>query len=177
MMDERSLELARASVLGVIEQPGESCACPCCGQRVQTYQRRPTRSMCGFLRALMRLQSERADGAYTHRREVQHLSNDYSYLALFAPVGSAVDDAGWPIEGVIHALPGEAGKVRPGWWRVTPTGIAWMRGELEVVSAVGVYNGGVVWTSDETVSFVDALGEPFDLADVLGSAHSAARRA
>lgn len=175
---------ARHAVARVLSSEGGVMDCPVCDQRVQTYRRRPHTSMCLFLVDMVRVWAARehdwtadARGPWVHRREVNHAANDYSYLALFGRLdGEDVGESMTPVEGLIEALPGEPGKVKPGWWRPTPTALAWIKGECEVRAWVDLYNGAIVWRSAEGVTFKDAVGDGFDLEDVMGVARDAARR-
>lgn len=176
---------ARHKVELTLAAEGEAMCCPVCDQRVQAYRRRPHTSMCLFLVELVRVWARRehdweADprGPWVHRREVGHAANDYSYLERFGALdGEDRGETMEPVEGLIEALPGEPGKVKPGWWRPTPTALRWMRGECEVRAWVDLYNGSIIWRSEGGVRFVDAIGGTFDLEDVMGGAVSAARRA
>jgi hypothetical protein len=183
-----SLESARQLVTHTLTQPGASLSCPCCEQRVQAYRRRVHRSMALFLVAMTRrwaawTGATREDwakqprGPYIHRNDVAHTANDYPYLRMFGALGAPLDERGWPLEGLTEALEGEPGKVKPGWWRPTPTALAWMRGEVLIPAWLEVYNGGVMARADEGLTLQEALAEPFCLEDVLGAAHQAARRA
>lgn len=176
---------ARGVIARTLASEGSACQCPVCDQRVQAYRRRPHTSMCRFLAELVRIWAGRehdweADprGPWVHRNEVGHVANDYSYLARFGAVdGDDVGESMEPVEGLIEALPGEPGKVKPGWWRPTPTALRWMRGEVKVRAWVEIYNGSIVWRAPDGVSFTEALGEAFDLDDAMGAARAAAARA
>lgn len=129
--DDLPLGEARKRLRDVVDD-GDTC--PCCGQMAKVYRRTITASMA---RALAKVQ--RVEGVTPHARNEQ----GYVKVADFLTVNELADFPKLRYWGLIAQAPGtrDDGSPRVGYWRITPLGLAWLRGEDRVISHVRVYNG------------------------------------
>lgn len=130
----------------------EGVNCPVCGQRAQTYRRKITGRSA---RALVTIY--RAGGL-----DFVHVPTVLGGQVQRADEAKMVH---WGLIEEEKTLRPDGG--RAGWWRVTPKGLAFMRGEVEVKKYALIYDSRCVGQEGEWVSFEDCLGVPFDLAELL----------
>lgn len=129
----------------------EGDSCPVCDQRVQMYRRKITSTMARGLIIFHRY----PDGEWFH-------------LQTLHPQGGGGDDgklAYWNLIEEEKATRPDGG--RTGYWRVTPEGHAFARGELTVDKYALVYNGRCLAWEGEPVTIQDALGTKFRLDELL----------
>lgn len=130
--------------------------CPACKQRVEIYTRPFNRSYARNLRAM-----------YVHQTRTGEEWIDVPFLLAGCGLGRGNDGAQPARWGLIEAQGGERadGSNRTGVYKLTPTGIAFVEGRTRIRKFVRVYNGRTLKCNDETtISFAEALGEPFDYA-------------
>lgn len=70
--------------------------------------------------------------------------------------------------GLLEAMPGERddGSNRVGWWRLSDTGRAFVRGEVTVPKRALIYNNRCIGFRGEPITISDALREPFNYRDL-----------
>lgn len=125
--------------------------CPACTQRVQVYRRKVT---SGMARALIDIYRA---GAL-----------DWIHVPSIL-TGQRADEGKLAYWGLI-----EEEKIkrpdggRAGYWRVTPRGELFLRGQLSIPKYARVYNGRVLgFDSTEMVTIKDALGTKFDYTELM----------
>lgn len=157
-----SLVDARAHVERIADDGGN---CPCCGQRVQVYRRTINAGMARALIAMwaeVRRQCgiidpsiEQLASTWIDVRTINVRGGDYAKLAYWGIIESTEVDG--------------AHEKRSGWWRVTPTGAAFVLGRVRVPSAVYVYDGRVLDERDvDSVSINDVVASRFSIDELLG---------
>lgn len=129
----------------------EGATCPVCDQHAQTYRRKITKPMVNALIAMARA------GALTGWRHMPtvvgaHRADEakLAYWGLLEEERTLRDDGG-----------------RAGYWRITPRGEAFLKGDLSVPKYALVYNGQCVGHEGERVTAEDCLDHQFDLAQLL----------
>lgn len=55
-----------------------------------------------------------------------------------------------------------------GFWRITPKGERFVRGEIAVPEKIYIYDNLIVERSDETTFIKEALGHKFNYAELMG---------
>jgi hypothetical protein len=126
-------------------QAGEATPCPCCNQTVKMYRRKLNRNMAAGLLLLYRTSgtefadTSRLDGWRDGERQKLRW---------------------W---GLIEGSPTDERAT----WRVTDRGVGWLTGGSTVKSHVLLYNSKCLGLDGNDLTFPDALGEPFDLAELL----------
>lgn len=154
---DESVSLAAARRM-VYEQRDEGLKCPCCDQNVKVYRITITAGMAQGLITHYRLNdmgfahinaTRAANGATDNRQE-----SKLAYWGLFEEeVTVKREDGG-----------------RRGFWRVTPHGVLFLRGELTVPKWLRTYNNEVIEiVQPERVSIHDALGHRFDLREIMST--------
>jgi len=126
-------------------------ACPCCTQFAKIYRRKINRGMAKSLVRMYR----------AARLEWQHIPTSIParsreegklrYWGLVQEADEEREDGG-----------------RAGWWRVTPLGEQWLCGTVTVPSHCRLYDGRLLSLVGEPTTISDALGEPFDLRELMG---------
>lgn len=147
------------------------CECPCCGQYAKLYRRPLYDKMARWLAWAVKATEGTGDWVYV---------GDGPSFQLRKGGGDFAKLQHW---GLIEGMPQEhGGGTVAGWWRSTARGVAFVEGRLRVPSHVYLFDNkvqprfGVDGFSDEMVSFADALGARFSLAEVLGVAPEEAEK-
>lgn len=149
--DASTLAEARAYVL---EERDGGVQCPCCDQRAQVYRRQIHSRMARDL--ILCLNAALASGSpatAVHLPELVHNRGDASkltYWGLLQEERIQREDGG-----------------RAGWWHVTPAGVLFARGMLEVPKYALVYNGRCLGMEGPPVTILDCIGIGFNLAELL----------
>ena len=137
---EPTLREAREYVLAGVE---EGVKCPCCGGRVKAYKRRLNRAKVRELQQIY-VRIDETDGEtydYTHVPSlgISLVNREYPKLrwwGLLEPrdLGASADDG------------------TAGWWRLTPAGVKFLRGELRVPNMVVEYRSQFLRFADDAVA-------------------------
>jgi len=132
---------------------GETC--PCCGQFTKVYKRKIN---SGMARSLIRMYL--AGG-----------SEQLSFIHVPTAVGSRSREEGklryWGL--VEEELEKRPDGGRAGYWRVTPSGELFVKGLMTVYSHARIYDGRCLGLTGPQVSILDALGDKFDYAELMGT--------
>jgi len=130
--------------------------CPCCDQYVKVYRRSITNIMA---KMLIEAYNNFSVDDYFHVSEVSSKrktgGGDFAKLRYW---------------GFIKAKPhddGQSGKKHSGYWRITPFGVSFVRGELKVHKYALIYNGNFKEFEGESVSIRECLGEKFDYNELM----------
>jgi hypothetical protein len=148
--DDMTLAEAR-DLLRTLVTDGHTC--PCCQQMAKVYRRRVN---SGMARELLAMYRTAGVGHWVHVRDVERSAGGgevakMRHWGLVQPMPARRDDGG-------HA----------GYWRVTPHGEAWLSGQCRIPKYALLYNSRLLRLDDtQTVTISDALGEPFDLRDLM----------
>jgi hypothetical protein len=150
MSESMSLEEARAWLR---ERIDDGAKCPCCTQLAKVYRRKITSGMAQALIVMWRVHGD----AYFHLPSISDRwrSRDESFLRFWGLIEEATekrDDGG-----------------RAGWWRVTPLGVAFVRGRERVPKYARIYDGRRLSLEGELISIFDALGERFDYRELMSA--------
>ncbi len=141
---------------------GKGGQCPCCHQRVQFYRRTLTTSMAYALIVID-----------THFRTSPEWLHVPQYLTEVGADEAARggDYAKLKDWGFIEPQPGKRAddSSRTGFWRITESGKAFVRGEIRAPKIIEMYNQRPTGrsVSDETVSIQEALGTRFDYTKLM----------
>lgn len=124
--------------------------CPLCGQHAKTYRRKIN---AGMARSLIHIYRIGGTG-WVHVRAIGAQSREEGKLAY------------WGLLEEQRATGLHGG--RAGYWRLTPKGIAFVRGHLKVPKYVHVYDGRVLgFDGTQMVDIKDALGTKFNYTDLM----------
>lgn len=129
-------------------------ACPCCGQRAQTYRRTINSGMARALAVMY----QSAGLEWLHKPTV------------LAGLGAAARDESllrfWDlIEEEITVKRDDGG--RAGWWRVTPKGEGFLHRAVTVPKYALVYNNRFQGFHGADITIDDAIASKFNLTDLL----------
>lgn len=69
----------------------------------------------------------------------------------------------------LHDIDPDANTPYTGLWRITPLGLQFVRGEVEVPEAVFIYDGRKMRSSETTTTLKQALGSKFNYAELMGT--------
>ncbi len=146
-------------------------ACPCCTQEVKVVEKAIHPFMARTLIILHLHYLKEPNTKWVHVNS--HLDS----VALFH--GIPLRGGDWPklvMWGLIEEIPKtektEDGK-RVGYYRLTPKGVSFAKGETKVPRAALIYAGRVLGlTSDRDVSIQDVLGKDFNYTDLLAGKFS-----
>ena len=129
--------------------------CPACHQFAKVYKRKIN---SGMARSLIRMYL--AGGA-----------DKLEYIHVPTAVGSRSREEGklryWGL--VEEELEKRPDGGRAGYWRVTPSGELFVKGLMTVYSHARIYDGRCLGLTGPQVSILDALGDKFDYAELMGT--------
>lgn len=133
--------------------------CPCCTRNVRVFRRKLTSVAA---RAIVALYEEHTL-SYGHmqdvaRKRLPDVAGQAGYLLLSQHFGL--------IEEERRRRP-DGGRV--GYWRVTPLGAAWLRGEETVPLYADIYDGRCLGLHGDLVTVQDVLGSHFNFAELVGA--------
>lgn len=132
------------------EHIDDGTRCPVCTQYAKVYRRKITKSSA---EALFRLYRSAGLG-WAHWPTVNR--------------GFRADECKLEYWGLVEeerTLRPDGG--RAGWWRVTPLGKQWLSGEIGLPKYARVFDGGCLGLTGPQQSVHDALGERFNLAELM----------
>lgn len=122
--------------------------CPCCGRFTKIYKRKLNQGMAA---TLIRLSKE-TPGSYIHvkeflREEKFHNTHDWTLLRYWGLLESHPEK---------NAL-----------WRITPKGIDFAHGRVNVPRKITLLNNEFLGFSNEETTIVEALGDKFDYNELM----------
>lgn len=137
---------------GIVRAEAE-VICPCCTRLAKVYDKRKLNSamaarLIGFYRQF-------GVGEWFHSPSFARNDGDTGKLGYWHLVEE---------ERTIRRPDGG----RAGYWRVTPTGQAFVRGEITVPKFAVVYDKVVLQLTGEPINIRQALGSKFDYAELMG---------
>ena len=124
--------------------------CPVCNRFTKVYRRQITSSMARFL---IEFWKEWQDFDYHHVAKNYRRCGDYAklhYWGLMEPRGDRPD-----------------AKKTSGYWRITPDGLDFIRGDFIVPRFARVYDGHVLGYDGQDFTISDALGEGFNYEELM----------
>jgi hypothetical protein len=129
---------------------GKGAACPCCTQFTKVYRRTLNAGMARSLVTMYR----------TAGLDWQHVPT--------TTIGGSREEGKLKYWGLVEEADERHGGQRAGWWRVTETGEAFLKGELQVPRWALVFDSRCLGFDDQqTVSVYDALGDHFNYAALM----------
>lgn len=142
----------------------DGTTCLCCGQRVKLYKRKLTSSMAYALVLIAK--------HYRTSNEWLHVPTYFSKLELDPKTQAAIrgDYAKLEAWGFLRERTGEeniAGGPRAGFWRITPAGEAFVRGETRAPRHRYFFNRRARGSSDERITITEALGDRFSYPELM----------
>lgn len=143
---------------------GSGVYCPCCSQLVKIYERDITGSMAYVAILIHRYFLHNQGEGWLHVPE---------YLSNMSVIGAAVRGGDWVklrYWKIIEEKPEEKrkdGSNRAGFYRITPTGISFVKGEIKVPKSILIYNDKFIKYGKGTVSIHDCLGKKFDYSALM----------
>lgn len=149
--DSMTLGEAREKLNGLIE---DGHICPCCHRRAQIYKRPINGTMARSLGAMyLAYGLDYGDLPALRQRKRLHHSNQEGMLAWF----------GLTEEEKVRRKDGG----RAGFWRVTPLGERWLKGEATIPKYSRTYGAYVIELLGKQVSIYDTLKVRFNWRDVM----------
>lgn len=131
--------------------------CPVCRQHVKVYRRKLTKVAA---RAVIELYREHG--------------LDFGHLPTVAQqrMPEVAHQGGYLVLGAHWSLIGEERHLRPdtgraGYWRVTPLGEQWLRGEITVPKYARLYDGRCLGLDGDLVTVDEVLGVSFDFRELM----------
>jgi len=160
--DETKLDEARAWLSARLDKGAE---CPCCSQLAKIY-RRPINSSMAYVLILI-------ERRFREAQDWLHVPSYLNELGLEPKVAAAIrgDWAKLVHWGLLVEMPGERpdGSTRVGFYKITESGIEFVRDNKRVPKYVYIYDGAVLPREcEEMVSIQDALAEKFDYSKLMG---------
>jgi len=150
----RTLAELRAEVEEWLKPGAGGHRCRVCRQRVQLYQRKLNSGMARSLVKAFVYDRDVAHGEYFHFREAKLQQNqEYAKLEYW---------------GLLERQFRGTTEVR-GQWRITQRGRQFVRRRIEVPRWAWCYNNHCYGLSDEMTTLRQALGDRFDLEELLAS--------
>jgi hypothetical protein len=137
-------------------KPGAPVLCPVCDSRCSSYRRKLNGGMAATTVKLYRL----GKGPAMEWVNVVQLFPNTTHRG-----GEWAQIRHWGL-----AMPRDkrsAGKNSPGDWRLTPLGVAFVEGRMEVPAYIETRGGKLLSKSSETISIMGALGNAFDYAALI----------
>lgn len=136
--------------------------CPCCLQMAKVYKRTITSAMAIALVHIYRRQME------IGLNEWMHVEN-YLKGVPNAPPSLRGDFPKLRFWGLLEKKDEtrDDGSDRNGFYRITPNGVGFVRGEILVHKYIYIYNQRPLKSDGVMVSISDALGEPFDYQKLM----------
>jgi|TARA_R110000823_G_scaffold265778_2_gene385649 hypothetical protein len=147
--------IAAKGELRVALLAGQIVNCPCCKQRCKIYKRKLNATMARGLLWLVRKSGDDRDWV--------NIQEGPLWLLRTKELPTT---GHW---GLVEKRPNkDTTKRTSGIWRPTPQGIAFARGEIEVISHVHLYNN-VAYDVGHTerIGIIDALGDKFDYQELM----------
>jgi hypothetical protein len=124
--------------------------CPCCTQFTKVYRRKINSSM---VRALVALYRKRWDFVHLPPVDPSHgEAARLSYWGLIEEEPIFREDGG-----------------RAGWWRITPLGADWLRGQVTVPMTAHIYDSRLLKLDGPPWHVTDAVKQKFDLQELMAS--------
>lgn len=152
---EGELAQARRRFWSGIEEPS-GCTCEVCGRWARIHRRRITAGAAGC--AMWMLKYHRQEWVHVAAAAPKQFIENREYNRL----------GYW---GLLEAQPNvsDPSKRTLGIWRLTDSGVEWVRQRRAVPAWVEVYDDRVVRVADDVVYFAAAMGEHFDYEDFLAN--------
>ena len=136
----------------------EGCTCPACDQYCKTYSRLLNATMAACLCGLARVSTQGLD--FVRIADIPYGTADARTAG-----GEFAKLVHWDL---IRARTNDTDQKRmSGQWCLTPKGLAFARGDIQVPRRVVLYNNQVIGFSEDTVDVQGALGTEFDYADLM----------
>lgn len=134
------------------EHLDEGVSCPCCSQLAKIYKRK---IHAGMARGLIAAYRNGGGNRFVHAPSLvpDYQNTDFARLVLWALVEeepSKREDGG-----------------RPGWYRLTARGIAWVRDAEPLHKYVLTFNNSVFRREGPMVTIRDALGSKFNYEELM----------
>lgn len=144
----------------IIETRGED-TCPCCQQYTKVYKRKLYSTPTIYLMALYKLMQ--VEDRYYHLNEVMSSIKNWKTYNLVSDVGKA------ELFGLVKRKGNDfmSDKKSTGYWKLTRTGIAFVRGEITIPKYAIVYNGEVYGYEGEQVDVGQCLGDKFSYSELM----------
>lgn len=131
---------------------GKGAPCPCCTQFTKVYRR--------ILNAGM---------AQSLGRMYQAAGTDWQHVPT-TTVGGSREEGKLRYWGLVEEADERQGGQRAGWWRVTETGEAFLKGEIRLPRWALVFDSRCLGLDDQKmVSIHDVLGDQFNYSDLMGT--------
>ncbi len=138
----------------VLDSVVEGSFCPCCGQRVQVYQRKFNANFATFLISLVMRSKERG-WDWVHYSDCQFKGRDYPYIKVWGLAITAEND--------------DTRKRSSGLWKPTERGVAFVNGTVRLHRYAMMYDNKLCGYSKDTIHIWDALGSRFDYDEMMRS--------
>ena len=154
---ERTLREARAALMAELD---DGVICPCCDQMARLYTRKLN---SGQARALIGL-------CFEHKDNIDKGGDGWVHFTPKHPTRDGGGDfAKLRFWGLVEDMPADTEKKRTsGYWKPTTKGREFALNRIRVLSHIMLYNGELKGFSGDDISIIDALGEHFNYAELMG---------
>lgn len=132
--------------------------CPACDRLVKIYDRKINGGIVMNLFPMYRFNLENPQDflhVYSAIKADQGMNMEYSKLAW------------WNLIEKMAGKPEDKAKKSSGMWRITPKGIAFLRGQITIPERVSIYDNRIVGYSENHVNVREALGNKFDYEELM----------
>ncbi len=143
----------------------EPRACPCCQQLVKVYERKIN---SGMARALILIY--RSNTTANLGFDMNWIHVDRLLVEKKAPTGARGDYHKLRFWGLLEQKVErrEDDSLRNGFWRITPLGAKFVRGEATVPARAIIYNGECLGMEGANIGIKDAIANKFSYAELMG---------
>lgn len=146
---------------------GAGVECPCCDRYGKVYKRRLCSAIAFGLIAMHRRYVIKPDEWIHFQRYMAAFCKHRPGLSAAVRGG---DFAKMRWLGLIEARDSDAKRPSSGFWRLTPRGASFVKGEIRVPAYIWTYgNQQLDIEVDETISIEEALNDPFDYQELMRS--------
>jgi hypothetical protein len=152
--DQPAIDRIKRIVWTKAKQEGSDC--PCCGQFAKAYERSITSAMSYGLIKL-----------YQHTPDYIHLENFFKSIDV--PSSVRGDMTKFKHFNCLepHVDKRDDGSNRNGFWRITGTGVAYVKGEIALPKWALIYNGKAVKYSEENRTITETLKSKFNYQELM----------
>jgi hypothetical protein len=140
----------------------KGCICPACKQHVKQYKRKLSSTMAGVLIRIY---------AYLNKNQICNGFMKYQNILdqLQVPTSQRADWQKLVYFDLIEPKTTKKGDKEQGLYRITPRGIAFIKGEITMPEHCKVYNGKVRGYAMEQITIKQALKNRFDFDDLMNN--------
>jgi len=154
-----TLGAAREQIADSIRR-GEGMECPCCDRMNKGYIRHVSAAMAYFLARLLIVSRRNENNGWVHSREVMKGVTAFQWTNL------SMNAHFFQYWALLEIGRGDNGG-KPGEYRPTRKGAAWVHGKIKIPSFAVTYCGNKIGEADEKVTFREVLEREFSYREIM----------